>query len=442
MDFLTGDIRKLYRKYLVASLGSALVLSIYSFVDAIAVGQAEGPIGAAAMAVIGPLYGIAVFLALMCGIGGAVLMSKARGEGNAEKGDACFTTAATVMAALTAISWLILALFGENILAFFGAEKEILQAAMRYARWIIAFWPLTIFPIFFSAYIRNDGAPGLAMAAVILGGAVNMFGDWFFVFPVGLGIEGAAIATVIGEVVQSLIMISYLFRKSCRLRTAKLIMPFKSAKNTLAVGFGAGVLDLGTVFLTVIINKQAIRYGGASALAICGVLTTVLSLFLAFFGGVGQAGQPLVSANFGAGNGERIRRVFRLSLGTVLAIGAVFSLLGLLLPKQIVRLFMAATPEVLDIAPAMLRPYFLVFLFQGITVLATYYLQSIVQTRMAMVISLLHSFIVTGLFLFIMPVLWGLTGVMLAMPAAELVVAAIAVWYIWKRANPNLPEQK
>lgn len=441
MDFLTGDIRKLYKKFLAASLGSALVLSIYSFVDTIAVGQAEGPAGAAAMAVIGPMYGISVFLALMCGIGGAILMSKARGEGNREKGDAYFTMSAILMVVLTVASWIVFALLGEHILAFFGADAETLRTAMRYARWIIAFWPVIIAPIFLSAFIRNDGAPELAMAAVIIGGLINMFGDWFFVFPLGMGNEGAAIATIIGAGVQTVIMFSYFFRKSCKLHLANPRLLKKAVKNIVAVGFGAGVLDLGTVFLTVIINKQAMHYGGAAALAICGVLTTVFALFQALFSGVGQAVQPLVSANFGAGNGGRICSVFRLSLGTVLALGVVFTLLGLLFPAQIVRLFMTATPEVLSLAPAMLRPYFLLFLFLSVTVLATYYLQSIVQARMAMAISLLHSFIVTGLFLFIMPTLWGLTGVMLAMPAAELVVAVIAVWYIRKRANPNLPKQ-
>ena len=96
MNFLTDNPRKLYTQFLLPSLGSALVMSIYSFVDTIAVGQSEGELGSAAMAVISPLYGVLVFLAILCGVGGSVLMSNARGEGNTEKGNACYTAALLV----------------------------------------------------------------------------------------------------------------------------------------------------------------------------------------------------------------------------------------------------------------------------------------------------------------------------------------------------------
>ena len=137
MNFLMDDVRKLYKKFLLASMGSALVMSVYSFVDTIAVGQSEGDMGAAAFAVITPLYGVLVFLAILCGIGGSVLMSNAKGEGNEEKGNAYFTVSVLLMLGLTAISWISLALFHKQIFTFFGASEAIIPKVMEYAEWII-----------------------------------------------------------------------------------------------------------------------------------------------------------------------------------------------------------------------------------------------------------------------------------------------------------------
>ena len=182
MDFLKDDVRRLYRQFLVPSVGSALVISVYSSVDTIAVGQAEGELGTAAMAVVAPLYSFFIFLAILCGVGGSVLMSNAKGKGEEEKGNAYYTASLLMMGILTAVFWGILLIFHRQIFTFFGADEIIMPKALEYARWVIWFTPIFIAPTFLSSFIRNDGAPGLTMAAVIFGGGVNVFGDWFLVY--------------------------------------------------------------------------------------------------------------------------------------------------------------------------------------------------------------------------------------------------------------------
>ena len=126
MDLIKSDIKTVYRKYLAASLAGSVVMSIYSFIDTIAIGQSEGPIGAAAMAVINPLYGVIVFFALLCGIGGAVLYGNARGQGNEEKANAMFTAATGLMAVLMVILWAAFGFFHDPILTAFGADETLL----------------------------------------------------------------------------------------------------------------------------------------------------------------------------------------------------------------------------------------------------------------------------------------------------------------------------
>ena len=433
MDFITGDIKQLYRKFLTASMASAMVMSIYSFVDTIAVGQSEGPAGAAAMAVITPLYGVLIFLGILCGVGGSVLYGNARGEGKEEKANALFTAATGLMLFLILLVWIIFALFHQQIFTFFGADAELMPKVMEYARWLIWFLPVFILPTFISSFIRNDGAPGLAMAAVIIGGCVNIFGDWFFVFPLGLGMTGAAIATVLGTSVQVIIMCIHFFTKKCTLRIVKPNHVKPAICQTLGIGFGASVLDLGTVILSIIMNNQIMRYGDTNALAVYGVVATITSLFQALYCGVGQAIQPIVSANCGAMQADRIKQVWKMSLTTVIVLGIGFTAVGELFPTQIVRLFMDVTPEVLMVAPGIIRPFFLLFLFLGITVLATYHLQSIMHGRMSMMIAVLRSVVISGLLIYILPLVMGILGVWVAMPISELIVAVVALLYIYKR---------
>lgn len=133
MDFLTADVGALYRKYLFASLGSAMVMSIYSFVDTIAVGQAVGPMGTAAIAVLNPFFSIMIFLAILCGIGGAVLMSNAKGEGLEARGNAYFTAALVLVGVVIVVGWPLFYIFHEQIFVFLAPMRRICLMCWRMA---------------------------------------------------------------------------------------------------------------------------------------------------------------------------------------------------------------------------------------------------------------------------------------------------------------------
>lgn len=241
MNFLTYDIKKLYVKYLLASIGSATVMSIYSFVDAIAVGQAVGPMGTAAIAVLNPFFSIMVFLGILCGIGGAVLMGNAKGEGLEKRGNEYFTAALLMMCIIVAIGWILAFLFHEPIFRFFGADDESMPYVMEYGKWLIWFFPAYILPLFLAAFLRNDGAPGLATAGVIIGGSFNVFGDWLFCFPLDMGMTGAAIATVGGAGIQAIVMCLHFFRKEkCHLKLVFSKYILSDMRRVLLLG-----LDLG-----------------------------------------------------------------------------------------------------------------------------------------------------------------------------------------------------
>lgn len=128
---------------------------------------------------------------------------------------------------------------------------------LEYAQWIIRFFPLFILTNFMGTFLRNDGAPGRAMAAVLCGGCLNIFGDWLFVFPFGMGMEGAAIATVLGSSLQAIIMASHFFTQKCSLRLVKPFEMRKGIRKILVGGFGASVLEFGVVLITILMNNQS-----------------------------------------------------------------------------------------------------------------------------------------------------------------------------------------
>lgn len=435
MELTQAPLGKLFRKYLFSSLGSAVIMSIYAFVDAIAVGQAEGPDGSAAMAVLNPLFGVLVFLALVVGIGGSVLMSAARGEGDREEGDRWFSASMIVMGVVALIVWLLFLSMQRPILRLFGADEALLPLVMRYSRWLLGFSPLVIAAIFLACFVRNDGDPGLAMRAVLIGGAFNILGDWLLVFPLGLGITGAAIATVVSNAIQTVVLCTHFLHKRCTLRLTRPGRLTERLGRIASIGFGAGMLDLANAVLFALLNNQVMRYGGVVYLAVFGAVGTMSSLFQSLFSGVGQALQPIVSVNFGAKEHDRVRGTLRYALAASLTLGVLFMLVGLCAPRAVVRLFMHATPETLAAAGSVIRPYSTVYLFMAVNVTATYFLQSTLRAKQATAVSLLRGLIVSGGMILLMPLAFGMTGIWYAMPAAELLVCILSLFWIRDEHN-------
>lgn len=429
MDLLKDKIDRLYAQFLWPSLFSAMVTTVYSFVDTIAIGQGVGPDGAAAAAIIYPILGVASLFGFLCGIGGSVRLGKARGEGEYVKGNAYYTASLILVLLMTAVVWPLTALYKIEIFTLFGANETLMPLVLDYGDWIIWTFPAFILSAYFTCIIRCDGVPNYVMGAVVAGGVFNVFGDWYLVFPMQMGMAGAAIATAGGTVIQLLILCHYLVQKRCQL---KLVIPQKISNavfKSLTAGFSASVLEFAFIVLTCILNNQIMHYGGETALAVFGIVLSCSGMFQHVYTGVGQAIQPIASINFGAGLNDRIFRLKQISLKTVIGMGIVFTLSGLLFPQEIIVFFMDATPEVLAAAPKIVRIYFLSFLFMGINIWATSYFQAIMQTTVSNVLTALRGLVISSLLLYALPAMIGIDGVWWAMVETEAIVAVLTI--IW-----------
>lgn len=421
MDLIHDNLRKVFSHYLFTALGSSVIVSIYSSVDIICVGHYCGPVGTAAISCVNPLWSVMIAPGLLFGVGGAIRMTNRHGAGDPETGSEYFTAA---LAAGFFISLLMTAFFLfqlDAMLRFFGADDTLLPYARSYAKWIALSVPSFFMGSLLSSFVRNDGAPGLCTAAILTGGILNMLGDVYFVFDFGLGMgmSGAGLATALGQTVAVLLICSYFFRKKCALRLKRCTDLFRKLGRIIASGFAIAVVDLTFGVTVVLFNRQIMRYAGASELAIFGTVSNIAILFQSLFYGVGQAVQPITSANFGAGDMSRVRGMRGIYLLTSAAMSGLFFALAEAFPKVFLKIYMSVDNTILVMGSRALRIYAVSFLFMGVNVVSTYFLESILHSRQSLVISLSRGMVLAAVFAFLLPALFGIQSIWFAMPAAE-----------------------
>lgn len=429
MDFLNGRIKTIYFKYLSAAFGSALITSIYSIVDMAMVGQYHGPEGSAALAVVAPVWNIIYSFGLLMGIGGSVLFSTIRGkaDGDIKKSNEYFTASVIGSVILAAVIWLIIIFFDKNLLLIFGAQGNTLTLAREYVLPIKAAIPFFLFNQMLAAYLRNDKNPALATGAVLAGGIFNIFGDYFFVFTCDMGAFGAGLATAIGSTLSFLVMLSHFFTKKNTLRLVKPEGLVRKLREITATGFSTFFIDVAMGILTILFNRQIMVYLGTNALSVYGVIVNISTFVQCCAYSVGQASQPIISTNFGAGRGERIRETLKYALGTVAVFSIFWTVVTMVIPNVFIRIFMSPTPEVLEIAPGILRCYGISFLLLPLNVFSTYYFQALMKPKTAFIASVARGLVISGILIYLLPAAFGGDMIWFAMPITELVVAVYVI---------------
>lgn len=432
MDILNGKIKPIYLKYLAAASGSAVIGAFFGMVDAMAVGKYHGPTGNAALAVFSPFWSIIFCLGFLAGIGGSVLFANHRGKRDEKTAQEYFTLSIIYGIALSLIAMILIGIFQDKLFRFFGADDELLPLAKLYMKPILYAIPCCIFSNILSAYLRNDGNPTLATGAAISGGLFNCVGDLLLVFVFDMGIFGAALATAIGQFISILIMLTHFLRKKNTLRLVKPTNVLKKVGNISVAGFSTAIGDLALGIICILFNRQIMAHLGANALAVYGVTTQVTSFAQGIAYGAGQAAQPIISQNHGAGQYSRIKECLKYGLYTCLFMGIFWVGLMLLFPNAIMNFFMKPTPEVIEIAPAILRTYGLSYILLPFNVFATYYFQSIMKPTLSVISSVARGIIVSGAMIFILPLLFGANSLWYAMLLTEALVAIFGACFIMR----------
>ena len=429
MDFLQEKVKTLFFKYLAAAFGSALISSIYSIVDMAMVEQYHGPDGSAALAVVAPVWNIIYSFGLLMGIGGSVIFSTIRGreQGQERKSNEYFTASVIGSVILAAVIWLLIIFFDRELLMMFGAQDNTLTLGLEYVAPIKYAIPLFLFNQMLAAYLRNDKNPALATGAVLAGGIFNVFGDYFFVFTCDMGAYGAGLATAIGSAITFIVMMTHFFMKKNTLKLVKPAQLPRKLKEITVTGFSTFFIDVAMGILTILFNRQIMNYLGNDALAVYGVIVNISTLAQCCTYSVGQASQPIISTNFGAGRGDRIRRTLKYALGTAAVFSLFWTALSMAAPNLSIRIFMSPTPEVLEIAPGIMRCYCSSFILLPLNIFSTYYFQALMKPKAAFIVSVARGFVLSGILIYLLPAAAGADSIWFAMPITELAVAIYVI---------------
>ncbi len=310
---------------------------------------------------------------------------------------------------LSVPAWIGIIYFERPILTFFGADESLLTLAQSYMYPIKLVFPLFLFNQMLAAFLRNDKNPGLATIGVLSGGIFNIFGDYFFVFTCDMGIFGAGHATAIGACVSFFVILTHFVSKKNTLRLVKPKRLFVKLYEICITGFSTFFIDVAMGILTVLFNRQIMKYLNADALAIYGPIIQVSTFIQCCAYSVGQAAQPIISTNFGAGKGGRIKETLRLALWTTMFFGVFWTAISMICPNTYIRIFMVQTPEILEMAPAIIRTYSVSFLLLPFNIFSTYYFQAIMKPKAAFIVSVARGLVVNGILISVLPLLFGAT---------------------------------
>lgn len=431
MDLLNGNLKKLYLKFLLTAFGSTLITCIYSFVDMAVVGQAIGPNGTSALAIVAPVWNLIYCIGLLTGVGGSILFSNLKAKGKGDE-NTYFTSSFILASVLCIIEWILFLVFEKNILIFFGGQDEtLLNLAITYLKPIRYAFPLFLFNNYLSVFIRNDNNPTLSTIGILGGGIFNVIGDIAFVFGFNMGIYGAGLATAIGAVISTLILVSHFFTKKNTLKFVKPTKIFKQFGNIFLTGFSSGFVDVAMGILTIMFNNQILKYIGSDALSVYGPIINIFTFVQCTAYAVGQAAQPLISSNFGGDKIDRVNKTLKYSLISVGILSIFWILITTIYPNMFIYLFMKPTDSILEIAPSIIRTYSLSFLLLPFNVFSTYYFQSIIKPRYGILVSVLRGLIISSILLYVLPLINPFM-IWLVMPLTELIVAIIVLLLIIK----------
>ena len=415
-----------FRRYAAPGVLGMIGISCYILADTFFVAKGTGSLGLAALNIAIPAYNLMNGLGLMVGVGGATHYSLCRAQGDAAEADRTFTHT-LLLGLCIALVFVLTGTFGVVPLSrLLGANAETLDMTAVYLRLLLCFAPFFVTNNIMIAFVRNDGEPGRAMAGMIAGSLFNIVFDWVFIFPCGLGMFGAALATGASPLVSLLVLSGHLRRPSRGFHLRRERLRPRLLPRICAPGLSSLVSELASGITLLLINLVLLRIAGNTAVAAYGVIANLALVESAIFTGLSTGVQPLISRSAEADR----RRLLRWTVTTALVISALMYVLVFVFASPITAVFNSEhDPALAACAVPGLRIYFAGFLAACINIIAAAYF-SAGQASRGFIISLVRSIIAIPPVLFALSALLGVTGVWLTFPAVEALACVLSLLFI------------
>ena len=434
----TQPVGKLLVQYAVPSVVSMVVMALYNIVDQIFIAQGVGYIGNGATTAAFPLITVGLALALLIGNGSAAFISLELGRGNTDKVQRTLGNALLLLTCAGILLMGITFLFMEPLLRMLGATDAIMPYAVDYVTYIAAGFPCIIISTGLSNIIRADGSPRYSMAVNLVGAGLNTILDPIFIFALGMGVKGAAIATTISQMVSFALSIFYILKKAhyVRFLPANLQPDGTVIRQVLTLGSSNFITQMSITVVNVVLNNSLAYYGALSsygaeiALSALGIVMKINAIFINIILGVVIGAQPILGFNYGAGNYARVKRTYQTEISITFAIALLGNLLFVLRPEIPLSLFRDANPVFNEFAAMATRIFLCCVFSAGIQIPSANYFQAVGKPFKAMILNMARQLLILVPCILILPLFFGLKGVLYAMPLTDLLALFITLFFI------------
>lgn len=413
--------------FTVPTMIRMIFISMYTIVDGIVVSNYVGSVGLSAINIVYPVLNVCMALAFMLGTGSNAIIGKKLGEGKRE--EACSFMTLTVIINVAAIIVLV-ALFlmvDERIYMMLGSDRELLPYCMEYGTIIVMGGPVWVMQVLFQSYLVTTDRPRMGLGLSIASGVVNILLDILLVGFLGMGLTGAALASISGMLIGGLVPLTVFFKKDSLLHFAKPVWNGIEFLKAMGNGSSEMVSNLSSAITTTLYNLQMMAIVGEKGVAAISAILYLQFVFVAIFFGFASGISPVISYNFGAKNHENIKKVFRISMVITLAISVGMSALAIITDDFWVWIFASHDEALSELMLEGFRIIIVSVLFTGINVFASGFFTALNNGKISALISVLRTFVLEAGALILLPKLFGLSGVWWALPVAEGLSLIVAV---------------
>ncbi|MEW9125146.1 MAG: MATE family efflux transporter [Thermotaleaceae bacterium] len=440
--FLTKPLGELMVKNIVPAVASMLFMAAYQMVDAILVGRRLGPEALASVNILYPILAILSGLAIMIGVGGSAKIAVLLGAGEINKACKILSLITVVGIILGLGSSGIVFLTLPHILRFLGTNGELGQYAGEYLRALYMFFIPMILVFILEQCVRNDGRPNMATAVMASLAILNIVLDYLFLFPLNMGIAGAALATGISQSLGASIFLGYFIYKSLRKTSGLNLGSIEGSWweiKDIAINGSSELFNswaLGTT--TFLYNRLILSYMGTMGVAAFTLVQYFLLIGITVFIGMGNGAQPIISYNHGGGFAHRVTGTLkRLMVSSFVMAVAIFMFLRWQ-GKALVTIFVPNHPEALELTLQVVSYISWSLIFMPIGIISSVYFTALEKPGKSLMISMSRAFLCPSVGLWIFPMLWGEVGIWLTPVFSETVTAFVAIALVYKmRNNPD-----
>ena len=421
-------ILRRFARYVVPSVVGSVVTSLYLVFDGVFIARGVGETGVAAVTLVLPLTMAFVAMSMVFSVGGAKLETISLGSDDPDRAVSIFRQSVCTLIIIGAAFSLVGAAFAGDIAAALGATGRLRLPATEYMRYYMVFTIPVLLAMALATFIRHDGSPRLSMRSMMWGAITNILLDYVFVFPLKMGLKGAAIATGLGQLVTVLACMRHFVERRGVLTIGCVRIRARDIKEIVRLGIPSFLAEVSYSVLMYMHNIEIACRVGEIGVTAYGVVNYINNLAYMALLGICQGIQPLMSYYYGCGKPEESKKYRRLGIRASITVSASFLILCLLLGRPIIRVF-ASSPGVVSLAYTILNYTNVAYIMLGMNLTYQAYLQSVYMPRWANVICLMRGFLFVKAGLVILPRLLGEAGIWATMIFSEtmtLVVAACA----------------